>query len=335
MLRISVAVSVGVHVVLLCVASVVVAHNARRTPETKTFEVSVRHASVAQLQPNVNPPETFRQPTAPLLPNPTPPPILHARKIEPQIRPQPRPTLPKPDYTPPPSQRQATRPQAPERRIPVPPEQAVTIANAFPTPLPTPTALPTPRPTVTPPPAPPPTPLPTATPQPVETAAPPQPTAPPLLTPALPASPTAVADAQAEEEPEPATPQPTQAGNVAASSASDREDVPRAAHDEMAQAEKEAVVKAYAQEIVALLQKTKRYPRTARRKGWEGAVAVTLHLLPSGELERVELARTSGYESLDDAALQAVQQAQPFPAFPPVLSAPALRITIPVQFRLE
>jgi len=49
------------------------------------------------------------------------------------------------------------------------------------------------------------------------------------------------------------------------------------------------------------------YPRKAVRKGWEGQVVVAAEILPDGSVGRTELAKTSGHEVLDRAALNAIK----------------------------
>ena len=72
------------------------------------------------------------------------------------------------------------------------------------------------------------------------------------------------------------------------------------------------------------------YPAMARRQGWVGQVTVTFLVQPDGRVENLDVARSSGHQSLDRQAVQAVLAAAPFPAPP----APAV-ITLPVTFTLE
>jgi protein TonB len=213
------------------------------------------------------------------------------------------------------------------------PQDTYSVAEAIPTPAPTPltplTPVATPEPTHRP------LTVPTRTPQPIDTVRPasspftsqqstvvsPVPTQeqPVLSTPAadaeLPSLPpsSTVQQAEARQNPEPAS---------------------ETSHSE-AQPDHQAILTAYLQKIALQLHETKNYPRTARRKGWEGTVVVKLFLLPSGELERAELGQTSGIKTLDEAALKSIQKAQPFPAFPEDISVPSLIVNIPIQFHLK
>ena len=50
------------------------------------------------------------------------------------------------------------------------------------------------------------------------------------------------------------------------------------------------------------------YPLIARLSGWEGRVVVHVTFLPNGRPDQFTVGRSSGYESLDKAAIDAVKQ---------------------------
>lgn len=56
------------------------------------------------------------------------------------------------------------------------------------------------------------------------------------------------------------------------------------------------------------------YPEEARREGWEGEVLLRVLVGPEGRPESVELSRSSGFESLDQAALHSVKSWRFHPA---------------------
>jgi len=62
------------------------------------------------------------------------------------------------------------------------------------------------------------------------------------------------------------------------------------------------------------LEHFKYYPASASRRGIAGDVEVAFHLRPDGMAEQVLVLASSGYEILDQAALETVSRAQPFPA---------------------
>jgi len=61
------------------------------------------------------------------------------------------------------------------------------------------------------------------------------------------------------------------------------------------------------------LEHFKHYPASARRRGIEGAVDVSFRLNAQGRAENMQLVSGSGYGILDDAAMNTVRRAEPFP----------------------
>lgn len=50
-----------------------------------------------------------------------------------------------------------------------------------------------------------------------------------------------------------------------------------------------------------------KYPRTARKRGYEGEVKLKVYVLENGRVGKIEIIRPSGYEILDDSAIEAVK----------------------------
>lgn len=76
-----------------------------------------------------------------------------------------------------------------------------------------------------------------------------------------------------------------------------------------------------------------RYPLQARRRGEEGAVVLRAEVLPTGRCGRLDVRSSSGFASLDEAAMSAVKRWQFKPAArgrAPV----AVWVEIPVTFQL-
>jgi len=74
--------------------------------------------------------------------------------------------------------------------------------------------------------------------------------------------------------------------------------------------------KDYLAAVFAKIEAAKRYPQLAIRRRMEGNVEVVFRLGNDGSLLAVDLAKSSGYRSLDEAAIAAVKQAAPFPRLP-------------------
>jgi TonB family protein len=79
----------------------------------------------------------------------------------------------------------------------------------------------------------------------------------------------------------------------------------------------------------------KYYPRIARRRGMEGRPIIAFTLDRQGRLTKVGLAKTSGYQLLDRAALEAVHQAAPYPEIPAPLKMNSFQFKLPISFILK
>ena len=79
----------------------------------------------------------------------------------------------------------------------------------------------------------------------------------------------------------------------------------------------------------------KYYPGIARRRGMEGQPVVSFTLSKRGGLLKADLAKTSGYRLLDQAALEAVQQAAPYPEIPSELKTETYHFKLPISFVLK
>ena len=66
-------------------------------------------------------------------------------------------------------------------------------------------------------------------------------------------------------------------------------------------------------EIMRRIERAKRYPKVARRMGIEGKTTVRFKLKPNGKVDSVEVVGSSGSDILDQASLETVQRAVPFP----------------------
>jgi len=79
----------------------------------------------------------------------------------------------------------------------------------------------------------------------------------------------------------------------------------------------------------------KYYPRMAKRRGMEGQPIIAFTLGRQGQLTKVALVKTSGYQLLDRAALKAVHQAAPYPEIPAELKINTFQFKLPVSFILK
>ena len=76
------------------------------------------------------------------------------------------------------------------------------------------------------------------------------------------------------------------------------------------------------------------YPRLARKNGWQGQVKLSLRIEGSGRLSNIQLRRSSGYPSLDNAALNSLQKAAYLPDAKSWLQGMHYDIVVPVEYHL-
>ena len=81
------------------------------------------------------------------------------------------------------------------------------------------------------------------------------------------------------------------------------------------------------------LGEVKRYPSTARLNGWEGKVVLRVVIRSDGHLSEVKVHRSSGYESLDNAAMEAIRLVCPLHMQQP-LSTSELAVYVPIVYSL-
>jgi TonB family protein len=89
-----------------------------------------------------------------------------------------------------------------------------------------------------------------------------------------------------------------------------------------------ATLAASLQVIRRQIEQAKRYPEAARRDGLQGTVSLRFRIAPDGSVEAMEILRSSGSRILDEASMQTIQRAAPYP---PV----AGWIRLPLSYRLD
>lgn len=65
--------------------------------------------------------------------------------------------------------------------------------------------------------------------------------------------------------------------------------------------------------IESAIERVKTYPRMARERGIQGVAHVRFKLRPTGDVESVEIVKSSGYDILDTASIRTVYRAAPMP----------------------
>lgn len=93
-----------------------------------------------------------------------------------------------------------------------------------------------------------------------------------------------------------------------------------------------AAVSNYPGKVVAKLRRALRYPSEARRSRLTGTVQVAFTISANGNASGVRMVRGSGSPVLDQAALEAVQRAAPFPPIPAESGRKSWPFAVPLAF---
>jgi len=96
-----------------------------------------------------------------------------------------------------------------------------------------------------------------------------------------------------------------------------------------------ALLERYGRSLSALLARQQSYPRLAAMRGWEGEVQVRVTIARKGNVVATQVVRSSGFEVLDQSAIQLVSGAGPLPRPPEALQNRELQIIVPVLFKLD
>jgi periplasmic protein TonB len=86
-------------------------------------------------------------------------------------------------------------------------------------------------------------------------------------------------------------------------------------------------------ELVAHLDKHKRYPKERQQKSAEIQIRFTLDRM--GHVLSTDIEKGSGDTAFDEAALAMVRRSDPVPMPPPVIADEGLTFTLPVIFRVK
>lgn len=88
-------------------------------------------------------------------------------------------------------------------------------------------------------------------------------------------------------------------------------------------------------ELVARLQRYKRYPGEAEARGEQGVAQLAFSVDRNGGVHNARIVRSSGSSLLDRATLDLVARAQPLPPPPPELRGAQIAITVPINYTLH
>jgi protein TonB len=91
----------------------------------------------------------------------------------------------------------------------------------------------------------------------------------------------------------------------------------------------------YLERVWRALERSKFYPRRARRRGLHGQVQVRFRVLRDGSFDDLEVIASSGSRLLDQAALQTVTKVSGAFPFPSELPKQALLVSLPIAYRWQ
>ena len=76
------------------------------------------------------------------------------------------------------------------------------------------------------------------------------------------------------------------------------------------------------------------YPRMAIRRGWSGEVHLSLRIESNGTLSHVRILKGSGFDLLDEAAVNSLDKVEVLPSATALLDGNSLDLILPVEYRL-
>ncbi|WP_221763986.1 energy transducer TonB [Methyloradius palustris] len=91
----------------------------------------------------------------------------------------------------------------------------------------------------------------------------------------------------------------------------------------------------YGTELANALARYKQYPKIAQMRGYQGDVLVDVQMDSNGNVTSSKIHQSSGYESLDNQALDMVKKASPLPPPPVLLRGRSFNVLVPVSFHLQ
>jgi periplasmic protein TonB len=88
-------------------------------------------------------------------------------------------------------------------------------------------------------------------------------------------------------------------------------------------------------QLVARLERYKRYPAEAQSRGEQGVAQLAFSVDRSGGVHHARIVRSSGSSLLDEATLALVERAAPLPPPPPEISGAQVAIVVPIRYNMR
>ncbi|MDH5766055.1 MAG: TonB family protein [Gammaproteobacteria bacterium] len=77
------------------------------------------------------------------------------------------------------------------------------------------------------------------------------------------------------------------------------------------------------------------YPRSAQRKNWQGQVLLGFSITPAGQINNIQINKSSGYDILDNAAIDSLSRVSPNEQLVIALNGQTSQHTLPVHYTIR
>lgn len=134
---------------------------------------------------------------------------------------------------------------------------------------------------------------------------------------------------------EPANPPPAAVANPTAQSRLDATPASPAATIAAGDAADPLTLGQYRIAIITAAKRYKRYPRLAMDNNWEGQAEIRMVIGADGSIASLSIKTRSGYEVLDQQALEMIRKAKPLAPIPAALRGKGFTVDVPVVFSLK
>ena len=94
-------------------------------------------------------------------------------------------------------------------------------------------------------------------------------------------------------------------------------------------------IPAWKRQVVSVIERHKRYPAAAQARNQHGIVELSFSLDRQGRVIASHIAKSSGSSALDEATLDLVQRAQPFPPPPPEMAGAQINLSVPIRYNIR
>lgn len=91
----------------------------------------------------------------------------------------------------------------------------------------------------------------------------------------------------------------------------------------------------YQDQVRAIIDSHRIYPRSARRRHLEGEAVIQIHINRDGQITGTSFVRSTGHHVLDQAVLEMVQASDPLPPMPQDIKGHSINLEIPIGFKLK